>query len=399
MGKKQIKRMVYFVIALAAVSVFFLIIPAFGAFRVRRKWRLFRSRIIQASYFPRASYEGIRSQDSGVLGNFRMFGTIQALQDDSVLWVANKNLSVTVNLGNVTIYQLPASPFSVDRNSFSDESVQVMESRKIGTLPQGTNVMISGPLFVDNGLGVFQDDNTTPVTILFYEGDEKSILRRTIWGGRQKNEYWNPLTPGSMLVGVISLLALGYIQVRTPALYLQSVFTFALALLPVIPFLPPGILLFYGYTVFWKRARVYRGERDLYLLPLRFFPYDSSSTPEITVKLPDGEKYARQRFNDLQEAVKAVPEGYVHHFPLPGKKEENPKLHGFGVVRNRKDGKLYEPADPMVESLIIPGNPVELSSNCVQLARRQEIFSALAISTALVMNFTIIFFIVYLLIR
>ncbi|MBN1646502.1 MAG: hypothetical protein JW874_00595 [Spirochaetales bacterium] len=391
-------KMMYVMFTLAATVLFFLFIPALGAFRVRKMWRQFRSRIIQASYFPQAAYNDIRRQESGILGNYRMFGTIQAIQDDHILWVSNKGLSITVNLDNVTIYQLPAAVYSEDSGILPDEPVRVMQSRQIGTVPQGTRALICGPLFIENGLGVFRSDGSTPVTLLIYEGDEKSILRRTIWSGRQRNEYWNPLTPGSLVIGVISLLALGYLQVRAPSLYLQAVFTFALALLPVIPFFPPGILFFFLYSVFWKRGRFFRGQRDLFMLPLRFFPQYASAGSGQSVRLPDGEVYSRLCCSSSAEAKTAVPEGYVHDLPVP-KGIQSGQYHCFGIVRKKQSETLLEPMDPMVESVIVPGNPLLLSKFCMRKARKQEILSALAMILALMINFSIIFFVGYLLIR
>ncbi len=391
-------QMLYILLAFATGMLFFLVIPAFGAFRVRHKWRLFRRRIIQAGFFPLLSYGSARSKHNGFLGNFRFFGNIQAIQDDNVLWVSNKKLSVTVDLNNVTVYQLPVINFSDSEGIFPDEPVQVMESRKIGTLPQGSQVMICGPLFVLRGTSVYRSDGRTPVTILLYDGPEKSIMQRTIWSGRQKNEYWNPLTPGSLITGVIALLAIGYFLYRNPSLYIPSVFTFTLALLPAVPFLPPGIILFYLYNVFWKQGRVFRAERDLFLLPLRFFPHNSSTTPNKSVLLPTKEKYLCRKFNSLEEAEQNIPEGRFHQVPLL-QKIPAAGYYAYGAEKKDSRKKLYEPADPMAESVIIPGNPLALSAMCVARARIKEIFSALAFGFAVIINFILLYTAVYFLIR
>lgn len=390
--------MIYFVVTTALAFIFFLLFPLLGAFHVRKKWRLFRRKITQASFFPQLNYRTIRSKESGFLGNYRFFGSIQAIQNDDTLWISNKKLSITIELDYVTVYQLPVEDYSGEKRSFSEEPIQVMESKQIGALPEGTHVLVSGPLFVERGLAVYRSDNNTPLSILIYDGPKKTILRRTIWGGRQKNEYWNTATPGSMILGVLSLLALGYFLVRNPSLYNYAVIAFTAALLPLVPILPPGVFFFYFYSRFWRQARYYRAERDLFLLPLRYFSTSSSVTPDESVVLPDQEKYHKKRYANLDAAMEAVPEGFIHQFPLK-ERVEITQYHGFGIKKKGFAGKLMEPEDPMVESVIMPGNPYSLSAACVKQAKRYGMFSGIFFSIAFVVNTLILFFLLFSIIR
>jgi hypothetical protein len=63
------------------------------------------------------------------------------------------------------------------------------------------------------------------------------------------------------------------------------------SLLPLLIFIPPGILLFFLFRRLWKRGRILRAERDLLQLPLRYF---DSVQDRNTVEspLPDGETFA-----------------------------------------------------------------------------------------------------------
>ena len=390
--------MSYIILTALIALFFFLFLPTFGAFMVRRHWRDFRKKIIDASFYPILSYKPAHSPKNTFLGYFRFFGSIQAIQDDNTLWIANKRLSVTIDLDNVTVYQLPAMAYTSEQAKFPDEPIQIMESKHIGALPQGTQVMIFGPLFMDRRLGVFRSDSKSSPSILLYEGAEKTILRRTIWGGRHKNEYWNNFTPGSIIAGIIALLTLGYTLYQNHSLFFPSVFAFAAALLPLAPFLPPGIFLFYLYLLCWRRARYFRGERDLFLLPLRYLERGPDPLNDKRAKLPTGELYCSKEYATLDEALENVPNGFIHHFPLKNKNGKT-RYIGFGVTDAACKEKLLEPNDPMVESVIIPGDPVVLSKACVKQAKIRENLSGIAFLLGIIINFFILYLVFYSLLR
>ena len=59
------------------------------------------------------------------------------------------------------------------------------------------------------GRAVFSGNRKNPLIVIIYDGESRTLLERSISCGRQKNEYWNFLTPWSIAAGgIVSLLLL-----------------------------------------------------------------------------------------------------------------------------------------------------------------------------------------------
>ncbi len=382
------------ILVLALAVVFYGLIPGFGAFYVRRRWREFRRRIISASLYPLAEYRSLRRTEHGFVGNLRFFGGLEATQGDDVVWLRSGSLSVAAELKKVAVYWLPSfafveaeGPVEINEESLPDETPTRVRWERIFSLPEGTQVFVSGPLYIDRGRPVFRSDRQRSLTVVIYDGQQNTILRRSIWGGRHRNEYVNPFTPGSITAGSFSLLILAYILLRSPQLRLPAIIALTASLFPLLVLLPPGLLFFFLYRNWWKEARFLRAERDMLLLPLRYFP--DFPTGSASVRLPDGEAYVMERHAERAEAIARLGAGKIRQATRLGSAAlREADYYVFGGPA--QGGPLGRPLDPMAELIMIPGHPLELSRRCSKRARLFELLSTGAIVVGLLMNLCIL---------
>lgn len=398
--------MVYLLLVVAIAAVFYAAVPGVGAFYVRSRWRKFRRRIIRGSLFPIAEYRHLASGPDGSRGNFRFFGNLEAIEGDDVVWIRSETASVEVALNKVSVYWLPSFSATqkegreeLNEENLPDEVPSEISWRRVFSLPEGTQVFITGALFCEHGKSIFRSTKDTPLTVVIYDGGGQTILRRAIWAGRHRNEYWNPFTPGSISVGSFALLILAYLLLRSPVLRFPAIVSLTVSLFPLTPFLPPGLFMFFIYRRWWKRARFLRAERDMVLLPLRYFPDFDEGATTLLSRLPDGEEIVAERWEDEEASLERLGEGKVRRAsrlasrPLPERGR-----YVFGV-RVPGSSALVPASDPMAELILIPGNPIELSRQCSRQARQFELLSTVAISAAVLTNLVLSFWILSNLVR
>jgi hypothetical protein len=376
--------------------IFYLIIPGIGAFLVRGRWREFRRRLIDASLLPRITYTLVRSARDGYLGSFRFFGRLQAIQGKDIMWVGDDRVTLRAEMSGVSVYELPSDSYIHEHSGveyyeepFPDEMPREMTWEQVFSLPEGTRMLLSGPLYIEDGHGVFRSVESRPLTVLLYDGSESTILKRSIWSGRQRNEYWNVFTAGSLSAGFISLLIYAFILFRLPLSRVPAVVSLSMALLPLCVLLPPGVVSYYLYRNFWRRGRLLRAERDLLSLTLRHFQADVEGEQET--RLIDGESYLMIPMKSIPEARDLAPDAKVRSSSyLPDCLVEEAEVYVFGSYR--EDRHLDRPEDPMAECIIIPGNPEKLSGICARQARRMEIQAGLFFFIGLFMNYLLMLF-------
>ncbi len=375
----------------AVCTVFYLLIPGLGAFHVRNQWRRFRKCVSDSALFPQVRYNSLARNGDGFLGVYRFFGSLEAIQGDDTIWLRSGNISLSADMADVGIYLLPSFSHAenegvVERNEVTlpDEVPQLLPWNRVFNLPEGSSVYVSGPLFIDHGQGVFRVTPQHALTVVFYDGDADTILRRSIWGGRQRNEYWNRFTSSSLIAGSLALLFLAYNFVRSDSA-VAAVLALGLSTTPILPFLPPGLPLYFVYRHFWKRARYNRAERDILRLPMKYFG-DKSDGKSARSLLPDGRVYSMRVFDNRAAALVAMDRQKVRTtsvFRVPSVGEG--KCYVFGTEHKNRIG-TPEIRDPMAEHLLIPGDPLALASLCVRKARLREIVAAIAFAGCYVMN-------------
>jgi hypothetical protein len=365
--------------ALGTALLFFALIPGAGAFGVRWQWRLFRRRMREASLAPFLRYSDLSGAE-GRRGDFRVFGELEAIQERDRIWINTGEFTVEADLEGVRLYLLPSlSAGGGLPEPLPDEEPAVAPWNRVFSLPSGLRLFVGGSLFLEEGRGVFRSSPRVPLLVVCYDGERESILKRAIWGGRKRNEYWNPFTLPSLLTGFLCLALLAYLSLRSSQAGLPGFAVLSLAAAPVAPFLPPGVALYYLYRYFWKMARRLRAERDLLRLPLRYFPEEGAGG-ECTALLPTGESYLMCREGTL--AVEGEPETRrCSRHPDTG------ESWLFGAVEERQGRRtLRRPADPMAELLRVPGDAAELSAFCERTARRYELAAAACFATGLGIN-------------
>ncbi len=354
----------YLVIASVWV-LFYLFIPGLGAFHVRKRWRTFRRRISDSTLLRRITYNTLVKSDDGYLGDYRFFGSLEAMQGDDTVWIRSGSTSLAADLAGVDVYLLPSFSHSanegvveINEEALPDEMPQQLPWSQVFNLPEGTSIYISGPLFVQRGQAVFRSTDEHELTAVIYEGEAESVLRRSIWGGRQRNEYWNSFTPASLIAGTMALLFIAYNFLRLQAEAVPAALALGLSTTPILPFLPPGLPFFLLYRFLWKKGRFSRAERDILRLPMRYF--DNAGT---IVSLPDGGNYTLREFDTREAALESMGKPKVRTTSL---------LEAEGESTRQYFVFHAEGTDPMAEEIMIPGHPFELAALCVNRARLYE---------------------------
>jgi hypothetical protein len=249
-----------FWVTVAIAGVFFLMIPGTSAFLVRRRWRMFRRALLLARDAQPISY-GKRH----LLGSEevrRLAGRLEAIQSDRTIWIGDSSFSVMVDLEGGPVFVLP-HPSAKDESQ-QDETPRVLYWKDLSALAEGTSVFVCGTVVDDQGTIRFHGGpGGTPLVMIHEGGDDdlERLLRRAMWSGRQRNEYWNHSTPISLIGGFLAetLWAVNLIGVSR----LNMVIALVSALIPALPLFPPGVIAFYWYRRVWRTARRIRARRDL----------------------------------------------------------------------------------------------------------------------------------------
>ncbi len=395
--------------SLCIAFVFYVLIPGIGAFSVRKKWRRFRTRMTESTTLPIVSYAHLRKMDRECLGSFRFFGKLEAIQGEDALWVKDGNISLSVVMKNVSIFLLPSYSFfegesrlEQNEETLPDETPSMLYWEKVFSLPEGTRMFIFGPLFNEKGHPVFRSTETDSVFVVIYDGSRETMLRRAIWGGRQRNEYWNRYTAPSLALGSLSLFIVSYMLLRSPYYYVQTLMSLTLSMFPLVPLFPPGLGFFFLYRALWKKGRFLRAERDLLKLPLRYFSKEMiARETDLRAVLPDGETYALTHLiqdgkaYSLHEGVKIRTTSLIK---LKDQRRENYYVAGKPYIKG--DSQWFGPCeDPMAEYLIFPENPEKLSSLCGEKAKWYERAAGVAFIVALLVNIPLVFILLRLILR
>lgn len=362
--------------------IFYLLIPALGAFHVRSIWRKFREKMINSSFYPICGYDDIIASKRE--GYYRFFGEIEAVQSEGFLWVRNDNLTISVKMENCHIYMIPT-----EKKKNTQMPIKLSWNR-VFSIAEGSAIYICGDVKVIEGRSVYSGSRKDPLIVIIYDGESETLLERSVSCGRQNNEYWSFLTPWSIAVGGIISLILLDMMIKASVSSTVLLLGVIVAALPIIPFIPPGCLLFYLYSCLWKKGRLCRSDRDLIRLPLRFESRNVSD--------PD---YLHIQFNS-ERPIFPLSEGFsVRRIHFNNDNQNDLSLwHNsvFGKVVYREDGKWMDrPEDPMKEYVLMENDPQVLITSANRKALRFELLSLLSISLTMVINTWVLILIVRLL--
>jgi hypothetical protein len=400
----------YLAFILAVATLFYLAIPGIGAFLVRGRWRLFRSTIHDVSRYPMLIPRAFGRERNEFVGYFRFFGTLEAIQGEDRIWITNGATSVAADLKKLNVYMLPAAQ-TPDQERM-DTDLRAVPWSRIFSLPEGTTILVGGALFCEDGRGVFRTRSKQRPLVVFHDCKRENIIQRAIWGGRHRNEYWNQFTFPSLITGAFCLFVIAYLLLGLKDQRLSALAALAACFAPMSPFLPPAFPFYFLYRRYWKTARLMRAQRDVVMLPMRYFPPTvRRNRPEAqpdrrATLLPDLEPYImlrgmktageNQGFVSVGETV-ALPAdtmGITVTLPRLWRKRtgEDGQWSLFGAYSDEGDRiSLRRPQDPMAELTLIPGDPEELSRDCGKAARLFELVAFVFIVLNIVVNIAALF--------
>ncbi len=240
---------------LAALSafVFYALLPIVGAFAVRSRWKRFRTAVAEADTLPSVEAPSAGGLTSGP-GKYLVRGEVDAIGGSRELWVSGRGATCVVDLRDAWVYLLSGR-----------SGVDGIERRRwsgLRSISPGARVLAAGYAELRGARLTMVPSGREPPLVVLHDGDDDAVVRRAVWAGRHDNEYWNPLTQVSMALGAATMSAILPLALRAGIPSLIGALTLTAAFSPVLPVLPPGVVFFFAYRRFWRRARYCRARRD-----------------------------------------------------------------------------------------------------------------------------------------
>ncbi|MDR0441781.1 MAG: hypothetical protein LBH44_00060 [Treponema sp.] len=366
-----------YLVILSLAAVWYAIVPFTGALYSRYKWRRFRRRFDELRLSPLLNYRQYHGDSGGV---FRFTGSIESITDGRTLWVKGENLTIPVSLANTKCWLLPA------QEGVSPEAPERIRWNRISTLTEGAKVFVGGLLTTEDNRLSFTSTKEKPLVVIFYDCPENVLTDSIIGAGRKHNEYWNGITPVSLVMGALSLVYIAASYLYRPAFRLPVIAAIIAVFIPILPMIPPGLL----FTVMYRRmawhARNLRAYRDLALLPFRYLTTGS----DICI-LCTGEKYGFRKVNSLHDVDNDIPI-LIPEFS----KKKKTQWYVFGVL-NENDSLPGKSIDPFVSFGALPGLPRHIALRYGMKAYTLEAAAWLVMIAGIVSNIVFIFLILYLL--
>jgi hypothetical protein len=347
--------------------------PVIGAFISRHSWRVFRQRFNDLRLCPTLDYTAYQRCAQG--GRFRFIGGFESITDEHTLWIRAETVSIPVRLsGRYTYF------FSITEEG-DEETPERIRWDRVSTLTEGARVFVGGNLARRDERLVFVSSKEEPLLLIFYDGNDRLLPTRAIRAGRNKNEYWNSITPYAFILGAFCELLIALSFLSRPAFHSTLIVAFVALFTPIIPLLPPGLLCTVLYNSLWRKARQFREYRDVARLPLKYL------SPRVwRGLLPDGEPYGMSRVDTLPE----------HIPPLLASGRKKDQWYVFGHVDEARALETLprEPDDLFATFGAIPGDPETLAHRYAIKAHILEIVSGLFLVMGLGIN---LFFIILIL--
>lgn len=350
--------------------------PIIGAFAVRRIWRLFRKRFDELRLAPQLDYrKASLLDDAGA--DFRFFGGFESI-NDKTLWIKSEALTVPVDLTGAKVFLLPLEESS--RLIEAERAPRPIQWNQVSAVSEGARIFVGGRARRDGGRIHFVSTRESPLLVILYDGQERSLLMRAVRAGRHKNEYWNQATPYSLALGIFSHLLMALTFADRPAFAAAFVASLTGAFGPLLPILPPGLLFTTAARSAWRRGRSYRALRDLVRLPLLHLEGGTAETV-----LPDGSVYGVVRMNEEQFSrlgdIPKLPPEAAHT-------SDREQWYCYGTLVEAEDGQrtVEEPKDPSAVFAAAAAEPEKLAADYSRRARLLEIGATVALFSGLLVN-------------
>ena len=203
---------------------------------------------------------------NGETGEYRFNGLFDSAGPDGMLWIRSGNLTVQARIKKANLYLFS----NTGKNTAVFDPGEVPEKIKwdrITSLTGEVSVFIGGPLVIKDDRPVFDSLPEASLLIIFYEGPEVDLPVRAVRAGRQRNEFINFLTPYSFIMGAFSQLMIAITYLSRPVYRMTLISSLIALFIPLLPWVPPGILFTIIYRRLWLQARIFRSSRDQACLP------------------------------------------------------------------------------------------------------------------------------------
>ena len=397
--------MLFIILFIITVFVFYLVIPGSGAFYARKQWKDFRRNIVESGFYPVLDYQKFRKKgDNELPALYRFFGRIEAIQNENEIWLRQGNFTVSADLKDVKIYIIRSETHELSDKSYfenagktiADEMPQIISWNRIFSLPENSEMMIAGTLFRKEGKGIFRNTEKNKLTVILFDGSRETLLKRAVWSGRHRNEFWNFLTPVSIITGSFALFTAAYTVASGIYSDFFRIFTLSLSLIPVVPLFPPGVVFFFLYRRLWREGRYIRAERDILKLPLRYFSAEDYSLQYKTAEISDDTAYSFRKIHGKEAAAEICRENNV--LIRESSADECSGEVYYYFYRKGGGSRDLPEGDPMLENIILCNNPWISNVKCNAAARKKEILSILAFTAGLLINFAFTYYFIGLLI-
>jgi hypothetical protein len=369
------------------------LVPVAGGFISRHTWRMFRQRFDDLRLKPLLDYGAYR-HITGEGERYRFIGGFEST-DGHTLWIRSETLTIPVILTGAYTYMLPMSEGGKIPESFdpSEEVPERIRWDQVSSLVEGARVFVGGQVALQNERWAFVSTPEHPLLLIFYDGPDRLLTLRAIRAGRNKNEYWNLLTPYAFILGAFFEIFIAASFLPRPAFRGTGIAAFIFLFTPLFPLIPPGVICTVLYRRLWWRARIFRAYRDLARLPLKYL-----ATGIWEGALPDGERYGGIYYDTLPRKAAEnripllipEPEGHLRGWYIFGSLTE-----GTSPLR---DVLPQEPRDPGATFGIISGNPEKLARHYTFKAYLLEIIAWLFLGTGIVISLVFISLLVFMLV-
>ncbi|MDR1073729.1 MAG: hypothetical protein LBL45_08665 [Treponema sp.] len=201
-----------------------------------RRWRrkVFRQRFKEVLRKPLLDYETWRLLErEGLQDTQRRFsGKIEATSDN-MLWVKSDSLLIPVELRNAKLFFINNNSLRhILRRSLPDFS----------GFSEDMKIFVAGEIVQRHNRRIFASTRKNPLIAVLYDTEEEDLVLRIIRASRNKNDYWNVITPYAIFIGAFSLIITAVSFLRHPALWLTVITAFIAVFIPLFPFFPLGVL-------------------------------------------------------------------------------------------------------------------------------------------------------------
>jgi hypothetical protein len=375
----------YIPVILIIVAVFYGFVPIMGAFFSRYKWVLFRRRFEQLRLSPLLDYRHYRQKEKENAekmqsGNvFRFTGEIESITDGHTLWVRGNDLTIPVSLAKTKCYLLP-----IHEGEGIPEAPEQIRWNRVSTLTERAKVFIGGQLKMHNNRLNFSSTKEKPLMVIFYNCPDAALTGGIIRAARTRNEYWNTITPISLVIGALALLYIAVSFLNRPAFRLNVIISLVAVFIPILPMFPPGFLLTVLYRRMTWHARRFRAFWDIVRLPMRYM-----LNGKDTYNLTTGETYGFVKTGSIPgETEEKIP------FLLPeyGKHEKKNQWRLYGVIDKTAPLPLKS-KDPFVSYGLLPDSPQRLARYYAIKAYTTEALAWLILLSGIAINIIFIFMI------